>query len=49
LHYTDVDILADELASFGPEVEALTPQHLRDAVVRRLTLLVDAHDREEES
>jgi proteasome accessory factor B len=49
LHYTDVDILADELASFGPEVEALTPEHLRDAVVRRLTLLVDAHDREEES
>jgi proteasome accessory factor B len=43
LHYTDVDILADELASFGPEVEALSPGDLRAAVIKRLMILVNAH------
>jgi proteasome accessory factor B len=43
LHYTDVDILADELAAFGPEVEALGPGDLRAAVVKRLTILANAH------
>jgi proteasome accessory factor B len=43
LHYTDVDILADELAAFGPEVEALGPGDLRAAVVKRLTILAHSH------
>lgn len=36
LHYSDVNILADELASFGPEVRVVSPPELRDAVLSRL-------------
>jgi len=36
LHYVDGNILADELAGFGPEVLVLSPHDLRDAVVARL-------------
>jgi proteasome accessory factor B len=36
LHYSDVDILADELAGFGPEVLVLAPAELRAAVRSRL-------------
>jgi len=36
LHYSDANILADELASFGPEVLVLSPPELRDAVRDRL-------------
>ncbi|MEP6480670.1 MAG: WYL domain-containing protein [Rhodoglobus sp.] len=36
LHYTDVNIFADELASFGPEVLVVSPQELRVAVKTRL-------------
>ncbi|MFO7690143.1 MAG: WYL domain-containing protein [Cryobacterium sp.] len=36
LHYTDVNILADELAGFGPEVLVLAPETLRAAVLGRL-------------
>lgn len=36
LHYTDENILADELAAFGPEVLVLSPPSLRDAVRSRL-------------
>jgi proteasome accessory factor B len=36
LHYVDGNILADELAGFGPEVLVLSPPDLRDAVVARL-------------
>ncbi|MGX5680518.1 helix-turn-helix transcriptional regulator [Schumannella luteola] len=36
LHYTDVNILADELAAFGPEVLVISPSALRDAVLSRL-------------
>lgn len=43
LHYTDVAILADELASFGPEVQVLAPQELRRSVVERLSGLAEAH------
>jgi proteasome accessory factor B len=32
----DGNILADELAGFGPEVLVLSPPDLRDAVVARL-------------
>lgn len=43
LHYTDINILADELASFGPEAQALTPPSLRAAVIQRLTRARSAH------
>jgi proteasome accessory factor B len=36
LHYVDLNILADELAGFGPEVLVVSPPELRDAVVARL-------------
>lgn len=36
LHYSDANIVADELASYGPEVLVLSPPDLRDAVRTRL-------------
>lgn len=36
LHYVDLEILADELAGFGPEVLVVSPSELRDAVIARL-------------
>jgi len=36
LHYSDTNIFADELASFGPEALVISPPHLRDAVRARL-------------
>ncbi len=36
LHYVDTNILADELAGFGPEVLVISPDSLRDAVRDRL-------------
>ncbi|MDH6180866.1 proteasome accessory factor B [Microbacteriaceae bacterium SG_E_30_P1] len=36
LHHTDANILADELASFGPEVLVISPPELREAVRSRL-------------
>ena len=36
LHYADANILADELAGFGPEVLVVSPPTLRDAVRTRL-------------
>ena len=43
LHHTDADILADELAGFGPEVLVISPPELRDAVVSRLTRTAADH------
>jgi len=43
LHYTDVDILADELAGYGPEVYVRSPLALRQAVRTRLVGVRDAH------
>jgi proteasome accessory factor B len=43
LHYVDVNILADELASFGPEVLVVSPQALRDAVRDRLRAVAAIH------
>ena len=34
--YVDAHILADELASYGPEVRVVEPAHLRDLVIDRL-------------
>lgn len=43
LHFVDINILADELSGFGPEVLVLSPPELRDAVVARLRGVVSAH------
>lgn len=45
--YVDLHILADELASYGPEVRVVEPAELRDAVISRLRAVVAAHSREE--
>ncbi len=36
LHYSDINIVADELAAYGPEVLVTAPPELRDAVRARL-------------
>jgi len=41
--YVDLHILADELASYGPEVRVVEPPELRDAVVSRLKAVIAAH------
>ena len=43
LHYSDAELLADELASYGPEVVVDEPASLRDAVVARLRTVLAAH------
>jgi proteasome accessory factor B len=43
LHFTDLALLADEVAGFGPEVLVIGPPHLRDAVVERLESAVRLH------
>lgn len=43
LHFTDLNILADELAGFGPEVFVDSPLALRSAVRDRLVAARDAH------
>lgn len=43
VHFVDLNILADELSGFGPEVLVLRPPALRDAVVDRLRGVVSAH------
>jgi predicted DNA-binding transcriptional regulator YafY len=39
--YGDLEVLAEEVAGFGADVEALDPPELRQAVVRRLRGVVD--------
>jgi proteasome accessory factor B len=36
VHYVDAHVLADELASYGPEVRVVSPEDLRDHVIARL-------------
>lgn len=43
LHYVDVDILADELAGYGPEIYVRSPPELVTAVRNRLSVIADAH------
>ena len=43
VHATDLDILADELAAFGADVQVLTPDDLRDAVRERWQRVVTIH------
>ncbi len=45
IHYVDVHVLADELASYGPEVRVREPGDLRDEVVARLQRVLALHDR----
>lgn len=39
--YVDVQVFADELASYGPEVRVVEPAELRDAVVSRLAAALE--------
>jgi len=43
LHFTDLHVLADELAAFGPEVFVVGPPALRTAVTSRLLAVRNAH------
>lgn len=42
-HYTDINVLADELAGYGPEVLVISPDALRTAVRTRLAATEKAH------
>jgi proteasome accessory factor B len=44
LHYTDADVFADELASYGPEVRVLRPAALAEGVHDRLQRVLSAHE-----
>jgi proteasome accessory factor B len=46
LHHVDPQILAEELAAYGPEVYVLEPADLRDRVTERLRALVADHSEE---
>jgi proteasome accessory factor B len=43
VHYTDADIFAEELCSYGDDVMVLEPEALRTQVIAHLTGLVAAH------
>lgn len=43
VHYTDIDIFAEELAAFGKEVRVLEPSELVARVVAHLRVLVKTH------
>ncbi len=43
LHYSDLDLFADELAGYGPEVLVQSPPELRAAVIERLTRTAADH------
>lgn len=43
MHYTDLNIFADELASHGPEVFVLYPPQLSSAVLARLVRTAEGH------
>ncbi len=43
LHYVDLNILADELAGYGPEVTVVSPPELVSAVRARLAAVAQAH------
>lgn len=45
--FVDAHVLADELASYGPEVKVIAPDALRALVVSRLQLTLAAHTRPE--
>lgn len=43
LHFTDLEVLADELTGYGPEVHVLSPDTLVNAVRDRLQTVAAAH------
>lgn len=43
LHYVDINIFADELASYGPELLVISPPELVQAVRERLVLVARQH------
>jgi len=43
VNFSDSNILADQLASFGPEVLVIAPPELREQVLQRLEAVVAAH------
>ena len=43
IHYTDPNLLADELTAFGPEVTVESPEALRAAVTENLRTLMSTH------
>ncbi|WP_111719664.1 YafY family protein [Homoserinimonas sp. OAct 916] len=43
VNYTDLALLADELAGYGPEVQVVAPDELQRAVRDRLLLVAEAH------
>ncbi|WP_404432725.1 WYL domain-containing protein [Microbacterium lacus] len=43
LPFVDIHILADELASYGPEVRVVEPPELRDQVIARLEAALHVH------
>lgn len=47
--FVDLHILADEIASYGPEVRVVEPDELREAVITRLQAVVDAHAEREDA
>jgi predicted DNA-binding transcriptional regulator YafY len=47
LSFSDIERLADQLVPFGPDVEILEPDELRDAVRRRWQAALAVHDRTE--
>jgi proteasome accessory factor B len=49
VHYSDINILADELAGYGPEVLVRSPDTLRDKVLDRLRQTIRAHSEESDS
>ncbi len=44
LNYSDSNLMADELASYGPEVVVLEPDHLRGRVIERLRRTLADHE-----
>lgn len=40
--YADTEVMADDIASYGPHVQVLAPPQLRDAVVRRFCGVLEA-------
>lgn len=44
LHYSDLNLIADELAGYGPEAVVESPAELRDAIIERFTRTVADHE-----
>jgi proteasome accessory factor B len=42
--YVDLHVVADELASYGPEVRVVEPDDVKAEVIRRLRSTRDAHN-----